>query len=46
LTAGTSVKDDNGQLDELTGGLGALDWFFRDLTDLITDLNGEVIDEL
>jgi Ca2+-binding RTX toxin-like protein len=46
LTAGTSVKDDNGQLDELTGGSGALDWFFRDLTDLITDLNGEVIDEL
>lgn len=46
LKAGTSVKDDNGQLDELTGGLVALDWFFRDLTDLVTDLNGEVIDEL
>ena len=46
LTSGTSVKDDNGQLDELTGGSAALDWFFRDLTDLITDLNGEVIDEL
>jgi ELWxxDGT repeat protein len=45
LTAGTSVNDDNGELDELSGN-AALDWFFRDLTDLVTDLNGEVIDEL
>lgn len=45
LSAGITVTDDNGVLDELIGG-EALDWFFRDLTDLITDLNGEVIDEL
>jgi len=30
----------------LTGGVGTLDWFYRHLTDLVTDLNGEVIDEL
>ncbi len=45
LQATVNVLDDAGELDELTGGLDN-DWYFRDLSDFITDLTGEVIDEI
>lgn len=39
------VLSDGNNLDSLTGG-GSLDWFFRSIDDLITDLNGEVAEEI
>lgn len=45
LVKEVDVLDDGGSLDSLTGA-GSLDWFFRSIDDLVTDLNGEVIDEI
>ncbi len=44
LAKQVDVLDDSGDLDSLSGaGLAGL--FFRSIDDLITDLNGEVVDE-
>ncbi len=45
LQATVNVLDDAGELDELSGGLDN-DWFFRDISDFISDLTGEVIDDI
>jgi len=46
LTAGSTVLDDAGADDSLTGGLGN-DWYFRAVDDAITDLAiGELVDLL
>ncbi len=45
LFAGSTVFDDSDELDELTGGADN-DWYFRALSDFITDPNGEIVDQL
>ena len=45
LNASIDVLDDAGSLDQLTGEAN-FDWFFKDATDAILDLNGEVVEEL
>lgn len=45
LNASIDVLDDGGSLDQLKGEAN-LDWFFKDATDAILDLNGEIVEEL
>ena len=45
LVANANVVDDGGSLDTLTGDAG-VDWYFRALSDVVTDLGGELVDLL
>lgn len=45
LVANSNVFDDGGSLDTLTGDAG-VDWYFRALSDVVTDLGGELFDLL
>jgi hypothetical protein len=46
LAANTTVLNDNGELDVLTGG-AELDWYFQAVDDAVSDLfAGELVDAL